>query len=278
MVSYATWMNDVIRMMTFRGEGAKLSDRVAEELGQRILQGTLAPGTKLPSEAELGVQLGVSRTVVRDAIRTLSTRGLVAVRHGHGMVVALPSDAVFSDALVVLVLRSELTVGDVLEARAVIEAGVCPVAASRASADDRSQMAAEMEAFTRSVEESRWPDALAAHLDFHLGLLRATQLPAAEIMLRPMQHMALLSSFPPIAEDPQLWEVPAHRRILDAVLAGDEQATRVALQEHYTIMESETYAELRASRFRDSQTLSRVLDWSARNRSSSLPATAASIG
>src|ERR1700722_10498688 len=99
-----------------RANRATLSDSVALDIEQRILEGDLEPGQRLPTELELGEALAVSRSVVRDAMRTLSARGLVQVRQGIGMVVSSPSDAALSDALVVLLMRSELTMGDVIEA------------------------------------------------------------------------------------------------------------------------------------------------------------------
>ena len=96
-----------------RDDGAKLSDRVAVELGAQIVRAELPEGARLPTEAELGDVYRVSRSVIRDAIRTLSARGLVEVRQGHGMVVAQPSDAPFAEALIILLMRSSLTLGDV---------------------------------------------------------------------------------------------------------------------------------------------------------------------
>lgn len=67
-----------------RTEKKTLTDLAEQELRQAIAQGTFRPGTKLPTEAELCQMLGVSRTVVREALRVLEEDGLVARRHGVG--------------------------------------------------------------------------------------------------------------------------------------------------------------------------------------------------
>ena len=67
-----------------RTEKKTLTDIAEQELRQAIAQGTFRPGTKLPTEAELCQMLGVSRTVVREALRVLGEDGLVARRHGVG--------------------------------------------------------------------------------------------------------------------------------------------------------------------------------------------------
>src|SRR4051812_3547215 len=94
-----------------RTDPGKLSDRVAIELGTRIVKGEIAPDTRLPTEAELCQLFGVSRSVIRDAMRTLSARDLIEVRHGHGMVTSQPSDDSFSAALIILLMRAPLSSG-----------------------------------------------------------------------------------------------------------------------------------------------------------------------
>src|ERR1044071_2758103 len=67
-----------------RSERKTLTEVALQELRHAIAQGTFRPGTQLPTEAELCEMLGVSRTVVREALRVLENDGLVARRHGIG--------------------------------------------------------------------------------------------------------------------------------------------------------------------------------------------------
>ncbi len=71
---------DVLRKIAPRNDSTKLSDRVVAEIERLILSGELREGEKLPTEAELCQAFGVSRSVIRDAVRTLSARGLVHVQ------------------------------------------------------------------------------------------------------------------------------------------------------------------------------------------------------
>ena len=70
---------------------ATLTNRVVVELERLIVDSHLETGARLPSERELAAQFGVSRTVVREAVRALSTKGLVAVENGRGTLVQAPS-------------------------------------------------------------------------------------------------------------------------------------------------------------------------------------------
>ena len=112
------------------------SERLVSALEQKILSGRLPAGARLPTEGELCDYLHVSRSVVRDAIRALVARGLVTVRQGRGMSVAMPSDAAFSRALLVLLARSDLTMGDVFLARASIETRLVALAAKSGTDED----------------------------------------------------------------------------------------------------------------------------------------------
>jgi GntR family transcriptional repressor for pyruvate dehydrogenase complex len=85
-------------------------------------------------------------------------------------------------------------------------------------------------------------------------------------MLRPLQHIVMLSSVPPDAGHGEFWEVPAHQAILDAIRARDEDRTRQALREHYTIMQTAAYAETQATLLRDAPRVHEVLHRARRGK------------
>lgn len=233
-----------------RESRSTLSERVASDIEELILRGELPDGQRLPTEADLVESLGVSRSVVRDAIRVLVARGLVDVRQGHGMVVSAPSDAAFADALMALLMRSELTMGDVIEARAALESELGPLAARNGTTEDWDRMAEHLERFATAVEEKDDAVAYEEHVQFHLGMFSAMHLPALELLLRPVQQYMVFSSLPPLPDEPAVWEVPSHYPILEALRAGDEAATREALRQHFEYMEAPAYADFRAIPFR----------------------------
>src|ERR671931_343485 len=121
----------------------------AEEL---ILRGDLSHGERLPTEAELGHVLGVSRSVVRDAVRMLVARGLLEVRQGHGTVVAPPSDEAFEGAMLGLLMRSGASMGDVIAARTALETQLAPLIAANATGDDLERMDARLAEMAAAVD------------------------------------------------------------------------------------------------------------------------------
>jgi GntR family transcriptional regulator, transcriptional repressor for pyruvate dehydrogenase complex len=226
------------------------SDRVAAELERRILCGDLAPGDRLPTEPELGRMLGVSRSVIRDAIRSLVARGLVTVRQGQGTTVAAPSDATFAHALIALLARSELTMGDVVDARAAIECSLVPMAAQTATAEDLEALTLSYETFAAAVAEGDWSRTRESHLQFHLGLLAALHRPALQLFLKPMTEIIVISSAPPRQGSREDWEVETHPPIIDGLRSGDPDAVREAMAGHFQRLEGERYDAFRALPFR----------------------------
>jgi GntR family transcriptional activator of glc operon len=238
----------LLRRVGNRRAHGTLSEAVARDLEALILRGELRDGQRLPTEPELGEALGVSRSVLRDAVRTLVARGLLDVRQGQGTVVSAPSSETYGDAMVALLMRSGVTIGDVLDARAALETELGPLAATTGAEEDWDRMEGHFERFSAAVADGHWNDAHREHLGFHLGLLAALHLPALEALLAPLETCILLTSMPP-QPDPSLWEVPNHPPILAALRGGDPEAVRAALEHHFVDMATPAYTELRATPF-----------------------------
>jgi len=225
------------------------SDRVAAYIRGMILTGQLATGQRLPTESELCDLLGVSRSVIRDAVRTLSAHGLVTVEQGRGMTVAGPSDDGISHALALSLARSNVTMGQVMDARAVLELELIPWAARNRTEHDLSVLNNALDSFQRAVGTEDWPQALELHLEFHSAIISAIHLPALELLLRPVQEVFLVSAMPPKDDLNEGWEVESHYPILEALQAGDELAAEVAMRDHSFQTLSDDYKSFRADPF-----------------------------
>jgi GntR family transcriptional repressor for pyruvate dehydrogenase complex len=232
-----------------------LSEDVAAEIESLILRGELANGQRLPTENEMGEFLGVSRSVVRDAVRALAARGLVTVRQGHGTAVSAPSSETYGDAMVALLMRSNLRMHDVVAARAALETELGPLAARRGNADDWDKIGAHLERFTAALDDEAWAVVHEENLRFHLGIFSALHLPALELLLAPIQQCIILTSLPPGPSDREMWGLEDHRQILDALRSGDQDATRAALERHFASMETERYERFNATPFQEGAAL-----------------------
>lgn len=238
-------MNDVIQLSAAPRDTGKLSDRVVLDLQQKILTGELQGGSRLPTEVELCGIFQVSRTVIRDALRTLSAMGLIAVEHGYGTRVTHPNDRSAGVAMAILLLRSGLSIGDVLDARSIIEPELCALAARYATDDDVNRLAQHLDAFRTAVWADDTKQAFEEHLGFHSALYDAIRVPAASLLLRPMIEVILLTSFPPQLNDSKLWEVEGHEKILEALRERDEEKLKRCIRAHFHEMQTPEYVQYR---------------------------------
>src|SRR5919202_182627 len=150
-----------IGLMTPRhADGLPVAERVVEELKRYILQAGLLPGTRLPPERVLMEQLGVGRSSLREALRVLSTLGLVDVRHGDGIYVGgqrgvRPMTSGHFDP------RREDALRTLVEARIGVEVITTQLAAERASEADFQRLERltdeQGQAFARVVDETWEP-------------------------------------------------------------------------------------------------------------------------
>jgi len=233
------------------GRDRLLSAEVAEALAGHILDGAWPDGGRIPSEPELGLQFGVSRSVVRDAMRTLRTRGLVEVRQGFGTIVRPPSDEPHAAAVLDRLVRSDATIGDVVAARAALDASVVEAAARNRTPRDAEALVTLADAIVHAADAADWAAVEAAHASFHARLVDACRLPALAIVLRPLLDIVLATGMP-AGRDPARWGAESHPPVAAAVAAGDADAARAAMDAHYAFRHDPAYAELHALPFRSS--------------------------
>lgn len=251
-----------------RRRGEKLADQVASLLEERILDGTLSPGEQLPIEGDLADEMQVSRTVIRDAVRALAARRLLDVRQGLGTIVTIPSPTAYAEAALTFLLRSDCTVGDLWDARQLLDAEMTAAALHSGTAD-WSAAAAALEGYELALSESRWADAAQAHQAFHVGLMTATGNPVIRLLLGPMQQIIIATSDAPAAPtSTERWrdEFELHPPILEAAQRGDEQAMRAAVARHYEYVEAPESLEVRDLQLRDSPAAREALRHSRRDQ------------
>jgi GntR family transcriptional repressor for pyruvate dehydrogenase complex len=248
---------------------APLREQLIELLEERVLYGEWPPGTRVPAETELCAQLGVSRSVVRDAMRELAARGLVSIRRGVGTVVTEASDAAYSDAAFQLLLRGDVTVHEAVEARAALEEAIAGIAAEACKDEDLVALRGHFEAVAAARQADDMPQALEADLRFHLGILEATHLPVLITLLRPMQRIIWITSLPPESEDGSgrlagvptadgeldHYDVELHRCVLEALEARDASLARARMRDHFSFARDPAYQSLHSMTIRDAARL-----------------------
>ncbi len=221
-----------------------------DALGEAIVAGHYPPGSAMPPEPSLCESLGVSRTVVREAVKSLVARGLVVTGPKLGTRV-LPSDNWnwFDPDVVAWQSKAGLTrefLRDVQELRRVVEPAAVRLAAERATAADAAGLEAAYAGMKQAIEQGG--DYVSHDLAFHQGLLRASHnrmlvqmSQALGALLRTSFEISTSREYGPATS------LPLHRAVLDAVLArAPEQAEQAA--QALIDGASEDIAEVLASR------------------------------
>ncbi|MGV1050152.1 MAG: FadR/GntR family transcriptional regulator [Solirubrobacterales bacterium] len=220
---------------------ARLHREAMNALITDIVTGTRETGEMLPREVDLAKQFDVSRGVARETIRALEERGLVSVKHGRGATVndSTQWNVFDPDVLGVLLAGSEgdRILAEYLECRRILEVEAAGLAAERAGRKDVARARDALERMEQSVEQ---PTSAAserifheADIDFHQALIAATG-NRALVGLVGRIHSALLLARFPLARPQYRVErsLPEHRRILEAVAAGDAAGARAAMSDH----------------------------------------------
>lgn len=209
-------------------------DQIVRSLGQDILSGRIAPGEKLPNEADLLERFGVSRTALREALKTLAAKGFLVVKTRVGTKVTDPMRWNFFDTEV---LAWQVGNGmdaefrrHLAEVRRALEPAAAALAAQHRSAQDLAGMREAVEAMRRE-QESEY-DFAKADLELHLRIAVASQNPMMR-SLASVIETALLEAFtlsPPTRSEALHKEtVDAHERIVDCIEASDPAAAGAAM-------------------------------------------------
>ena len=211
-----------------------LAQAVVADLKSRILEGSLALGTKLPSEAELIEEYSVSRTVVREAVTRLRAEGLVETFQGRGsFVLAMPEPTSFQ--LEAAAIRSHHDVLDMVDFRTGVESEAAALAASRVDAESGQAISQALKAFLAAEPEH----AVEADFSFHRAVAVATGnrfyvdlLDALGPMMIMLPRARLGDAFS-LTDASHVDRVGSeHENIAMAVLAGDADTARAAMRVH----------------------------------------------
>ena len=212
----------------------RLSDRLAVLLGEQIDSGALRPGDRLPTEQQLALAHGVSRTTVREAVHQLQSRQMVVSRQGSGVFVA-PTPAQRPLVFDPSVLESVQAVVHVVEVRRVLEAEIAALAAERASRAQITAMRRALKAI--DVAAAAGHDGVAEDLAFHRTIGEATGNPQFRLLLGFLEQylregMRITRGNEARRADFMEAVRLEHRAIVDAIAARDPALARRRAREH----------------------------------------------
>lgn len=211
--------------------------QVADQLRDLILDGSLAPGDRLPPESEIGGNFGVSRSTVREALRVLASQGLVKTVRGTtgGTFVSEIEPGQVSDFLEagigLMSGTGALPLATLLETRELLEVPAAAIAAERREPHHLDALRAAMERDRRSMAMRR--PMVHDQRHFHEIVLEATGNGLLTMTARPLLRV-LRTRFAAPDTSAEFWTRvdQQHERIAALIEAGDGEAASAAMRDH----------------------------------------------
>lgn len=223
------------------GKPRLLSHSVVDAIENSIRNRDLVPGMKLDSEHELCTQFGVSRTVLREALRMLSARGLIRIEKGRGIFVSQLSPETVTTPLEMYLHQhgGDYRSIDIIRARQLIEPPIAAEAAIKHTQADAEQLTQDYEDMVACEADSRKLSEL--DMTFHRHIAVACGNSLVPLLIVPIYALMprIKLSVHQVIEEARYSAIEWHGRILEAILARDSDKARAHMEYH--LIESERH-------------------------------------
>ena len=213
-----------------------LYEQVADELERAILETGLVSGDddKLPSEQALAAKFGVSRTVIREALKLVKERGLIAQRTGEGSYITKPSPAAISSVVNRMILMDNISDDELVAVRSILEVASCRLAAANAEDSDIAQMASILDSMSKNWDDNE--AMIRMDTDFHIAIAVASKNKLLAILIEAMtvliRKFIRKSIYAPDAKPDGMMR---HSVILDALKTKNPDAAEAAILNHLEV-------------------------------------------
>ncbi|WP_319412611.1 FadR/GntR family transcriptional regulator [uncultured Cohaesibacter sp.] len=207
-----------------------LTDEVTESMMEQIYSGQIGVGQKLPTGAQLASEYDVSLTVIREAISRLQSEGLVTSRQGAGVFVA---ESMVRRPFRINPNDGQISISRIFELRTGVEIEAAGLAASRATKKDLTAISRSLKAMEEAIETGT--DAVAEDLEFHRAVAAATKNPLFNDFLGFLEgHIrGSIETSRRISDQQEVvLALAEHRRIYEAIEAGDVAKSQEAMKAH----------------------------------------------
>ena len=206
-------------------KGRRAYEEIAASIREMVVAGRLKAGEKLPPERELAEHLGVGRNVLREALRSLETVGLIEMRRGKwgGAFVTAGPAKVVAKQMTDLLRMGGASYASVIEARIWIGEVVVRAACARHTDEDIAALEENIAFVEKLFNEGRMVEKTQKNIEFHNLLANATKNPTLVILMKSLTDMAAHFARN-IGPDPASTTVRSRRLFMKAFAARDVEA------------------------------------------------------
>lgn len=210
---------------------SNLYETIADKLEEMVLNDTLRCGDKLPAEQTLADSFGVSRNIIREALKMLKERGLLELKTGEGAYIAKPKSKMLTDMVNRMMVMGGISYENVYEMRFALEVYACGLAAEKAEELDVTELEKIVEDMENSNNDAiKWAE---NDLRFHIKIAQMTGNPLFKSIIKSLDNV-LITVFVEGFDIPgAVYQgVTKHTKIIEAVRNKDRDAAEKAMYEH----------------------------------------------
>jgi len=208
-----------------------LSEVVSERIKSYISENKCQPGDRLPTEKEIIETLGVSRTIVREALKTLQSQGIIEIKQGLGIFVKEIKIQSILRKISPFLTIDKKKFKEVIDTRIILELGAISLAIEHYDTEKLEQMSFWNEALLEKAKRGEKPKN--EDLNFHRSLIKATgnetfvQLSSIISEYFNMNHLEQI-----VELDEYVASYKEHKLVVDSILAKDVETAKQAMETH----------------------------------------------
>jgi GntR family transcriptional regulator, transcriptional repressor for pyruvate dehydrogenase complex len=207
-----------------------LTSEITRRLLDYLLSGTIEPGERMPSERKLAEALGVGRSIVRQALKSLTVLGLLDVRQGDGTYLRRTDSPFLPVAIEWGLLLGVKRATDLVEARHYLEVVIAGLAAERRGEAELAEMRRTAGVMAETTERDAF---IAADLAFHEAMARAAGNETLQQIMTSIRTLLQVWIRRVVYNSPEPRETTSeHQAVLRAIEAGDAKAAQAAMEGH----------------------------------------------
>jgi GntR family transcriptional repressor for pyruvate dehydrogenase complex len=218
-------------------KSTRIYEEIVRQVKGMIAEGRLKSGDQLPPERDLAQKFVVSRTSVREALRALESLGLVEIRPGEGTFVREISVDALVEPLALVMLTQREAIGELFEARRLLEPAIAALAARRATPDEVQEMERILDEQAREIAAGR--TGLVQDGQFHAAIAAAAHNRAITRLVHGIMDLLTQSREESLNTPGRPTRSHQdHRRVLGAIRERDETAAEHAMRDHLVAVEA----------------------------------------
>jgi len=213
----------------------KISERIARQIKDTILSGAMKSGDRLPPERELVEHFQASRISIREALKSLETSGLLAIKPGSGVFVSEVNSKPMSESLASILRIKKVSINELTEARMILEPNIAKLACDRVTPQDLQKLEENIAAALTIVKSK--VSARVKNIEFHSLLAESTRNSVLTLTVKTLLDVLQEMSSEIVDDSPQNVEIASHtvrhhKNILEALKEKDAEKVFTLMQKH----------------------------------------------